>query len=394
MIRTEMFHKFGILKVIFIIYLPLTLFEFALVGRTGSFLKWFGFCIMGLYIFYAVNGIRNTQPIRINKQILVLGFWVLWNCFTYLWTRNPAIGGYYIQAIGNMLILVYIVSKLNWTQKELDLVQNAYIFGAVIFSLLMITNGDLYHGTGIRYTLYIGGHEIDPNNISGLLLPACIFCLQRILDKYHALFFGFCMVVIVFACVLGASRGGLLGIIVGFSVYYIVYVFSKGERKKARNTSLSVFVLLLGYWIIVNNADPVLLDRLNLANLTADQGSGRTELWKTGLQLFLQKPIWGWGIGSYGLMTGSGMHNQYLIALMESGLIGFVLFMTALWLYIKRLYNHKSALGLALIFGAMVIIFFVDAYQKKYFWNCILFSEIILSTFKNRTLEIFIGSNK
>jgi O-antigen ligase len=65
--------------------------------------------------------------------------------------------------------------------------------------------------------------------------------------------------------------------------------------------------------------------------------SGRSEMWPLGLSLFQEQPILGYGLGaSQGLIEanswlfvesqGSHFHNSYLTVLVETGIVGFLVF--------------------------------------------------------------------
>ena len=63
-----------------------------------------------------------------------------------------------------------------------------------------------------------------------------------------------------------------------------------------------------------------------------DQTSGRITLYINALEMFKQKPILGWGSGVFANLYGIGTHNIYLQLLAENGLIGFILFVTLLFI--------------------------------------------------------------
>jgi O-antigen ligase len=63
-----------------------------------------------------------------------------------------------------------------------------------------------------------------------------------------------------------------------------------------------------------------------------DISSGRLDLWHTGIDLWQQKPVGGWGFGSTHVLPGlkggldMSMHNAYISSLLELGVVGALLF--------------------------------------------------------------------
>jgi hypothetical protein len=68
--------------------------------------------------------------------------------------------------------------------------------------------------------------------------------------------------------------------------------------------------------------------------------TGRTEVWKRGIDQFLETPILGMGFNADRLVLGAHMHNSYLQALIQTGLLGAIPFSAAIiyaWILLWRL---------------------------------------------------------
>jgi len=105
--------------------------------------------------------------------------------------------------------------------------------------------------------------------------------------------------------------------------------------------------------------------------------SGREEVWRIGWQLFVERPIFGYGFGSSKLLLaqeswrfvrhqGLHFHSSYLMAMVETGIFGFVAFMVVIGSTVVRGIADgqrtralpreswpTAALPMAMVFGAM-----------------------------------------
>lgn len=75
--------------------------------------------------------------------------------------------------------------------------------------------------------------------------------------------------------------------------------------------------------------------------------SGRTAVWAEGLRLFKQSPLLGFGFHADRLLLGTHMHNAFLHALLQTGLLGTIPFVAALllaWGLLIRVLLRRSAL--------------------------------------------------
>jgi O-antigen ligase len=110
----------------------------------------------------------------------------------------------------------------------------------------------------------------------------------------------------------------------------------------------------MGY-IILN---PILVERL-IEPITSGGGSGlgkRQRLWALGINAWLEEPITGIGYGQFERIFGTdiGLHNTYLIYLVETGIVGLVLFASIVISPVIDSIKHYSKEPTAFIFAAYI----------------------------------------
>ena len=170
-------------------------------------------------------------------------------------------------------------------------------------------------------------------------------------------FIGAAAIVMAIAIFLTGSRGGLIGLIA--SLVTIAILTAYGRRRTSGNQSIAgispkmilaaggVFLIVtIGLVSFLGGADP-LMRSTGLTSGAGDFSSGRTEFWRTAIKIFLDHPVIGVGLDSFGVAysiydTSSGLfrveqaHNDYLQILADAGIIGFSCIAGFIFLFLKN----------------------------------------------------------
>jgi O-antigen ligase len=119
----------------------------------------------------------------------------------------------------------------------------------------------------------------------------------------------------------------------------------------------------------------------DLADDPMQASAGRTLLWQIAFDKWLHAPVFGAGWGAYRLSVGSATHNEFLMFLVDTGLVGFLLY-AFVWLQVLTLVRRvrKAGYGDAMLLAAfhsavvtaMIAIFFVNLHKAGLFMWSIL----------------------
>lgn len=224
-----------------------------------------------------------------------------------------------------------------------------------------------------------------------LCLPVAYYLMQRQSPTWVRVFCLGSTCLTLFAVMLGASRGGFLGLLT--ASLFIVW----RSRQRMRNLALVAAILIP--LSIISPQSPI--SRLLRPNhLDTRSVEARTSVWAAGMQMFIARPVTGIGLGNFKAMVamfaGFGLiddafadgtmahvaHNTYLEILAEMGIFGLLAFLFLLWSAVRTLEDiHRDAaatgpplldhcaLGLqAGILGFCVAAFFISAQFQKLFW--------------------------
>lgn len=140
------------------------------------------------------------------------------------------------------------------------------------------------------------------------------------------------------------SRGGLLAMLTvfGATVFHTRYRLI---------TTIVAAGILFGGWFLLPDQYKGRYATLVSDEDANDISTGRVEIWENGMRMFSEHPILGIGSGAFIAANSSGNygppidlnpHSIYVQLLAEVGLIGFVVWFTFLFSYMKLLFKHST----------------------------------------------------
>ena len=255
------------------------------------------------------------------------------------------------------------------------------VFGAcyAFFALAqeLTANGKIFWMISPRFGGSIYGSYVNHDHYAGLmemLVPIpFVVSMGHLLRGGKRVLVGSCAVLMASTIFLSGSRGGMLAFVLEM-VLFAVLTLGKRRSPRIALGLLAVCVLVLALLIFLGRGQ--VLGRLG------DLGPGiRLTITKDSLRMFSQRPVWGWGLGTFPTVYPSyrsfytnlfvnEAHNDYVQLLVETGLLGFSLmlwFLICLYRYglpTSRRWEFKwdGAVSLAALLGCTGILLhsFVD----------------------------------
>jgi O-antigen ligase len=255
------------------------------------------------------------------------------------------------------------------------------VFGAcyAFFALAqeLTANGKIFWFHSPQFGGSIYGSYVNHDHYAGLMemlvpLPFVV-SMGHLLRGGQRVLVAFCAVLMASTIFLSGSRGGMLAFVLEMVLFAALTL---GKRRSPRialgSTAVCVFILAL----------LIFLGKGQVLGRLGDLSPGiRLNITKDSLRMFSQRPIWGWGLGTFPTVYPSfrsfytnlfvnEAHNDYAQLLVETGLLGFALM---LW-FVISLYRHglptsrrwefkwDGAVSLAALLGCTGILFhsFVD----------------------------------
>ena len=302
------------------------------IGKLKSSIKLNGTeAIMAVIVFYITV---NNYEIKHGSFYYVITFWSIW-------------------------LMMVIGKSLNSWQDELYILVQIFTMFYAVMTITTFVSPTFY----FKFVLPLFDIEsqkqlikayqngfmagfTDHYSTNGMYLSIGLGVFaSKLLNNFKSFKNIVCTIIMLGALLLTGKRGPLL-----FSVIAIVFVyyFFKADKPKGRILKIislilvgAVALLIASIWI------PQLLNVVNRFFSESDSGdvtAGRGPLYALAYSLFLEKPIFGHGWGSYPSYYYENLgkymtvykyrhaHNIYLQLLCEVGIIGFVLYV-AFFLY-------------------------------------------------------------
>ena len=228
---------------------------------------------------------------------------------------------------------VIILVGAAHSDEEFEWLVSSIPFAVIIFGLVVVLGGGRY----VEGRVYASS-TYDPNDIALMAAVTIPFSLRLILRQgFGSRVLGIAGIGSALALVLrSGSRGGMLAV----SAVVLAHLFMF-RRSIPRRLKLALVGAIV---VAVALAPGVFMERLaSLGQVSGDYNvtasSGRIEIWKRGIGLFVNDPLTGVGLGQYRdaeaavgqalVAPGEGFaghtaHNSYLLAAAELGILGII----------------------------------------------------------------------
>jgi len=346
-------------------------------------------CLVYALGYFLLRASRNYLPryLATNQARWYLVFVVLiFTSFIRVRTLEMA---YYILGPASLMILCFILLTVVDSLKRLRWVLLATVGSIGFASLYVIREWVKNHGwvTGSRGEWVVG----DSNHfaVSAICaIPLAWYIAETLKSGWERWLCRACGLVAISAVVVGASRGGFLGLVAA------MLFLAARSRKPIRNLATAV-VLLIGFNFAYPRSS---LERLLHPDVN-DIGSevAHRASWEAGVNMVRAHPLSGVGFAGfrpemlkYAPDWYDGppymAHSAYVSVAAEMGIPGFVVFLVVLiatTISLERTYRMKAVprlikqAALALqgaLLGSSISIAFISAEHHEFLWLIIFMS--------------------
>jgi len=236
-----------------------------------------------------------------------------------------------------------------------------------------------------------------------ILAPLAINGFIRYKQKIFKIIMAIISFTSIFCLFLTGSRGGLVALFVGVVSLLHLNSGKISIRSLLKNFSLItvvvLFIAIVFYTLPKASRQGIEKNVVTRAqkgdDFKTDYTSGRFKIWKRCLDVFIQNPILGSGWNTIHYKVGKNSHNEYLLYLTTTGIIGFSLFVFLFYRLYQSAIKFRRASKtnihfydsyLAGLLSFMTAMVFVNIYNPYFF--LFIYSGLILKLGYLETIKI------
>jgi O-antigen ligase len=292
-----------------------------------------------------------------------------------------------LETLLQLLVLFWIASNLLRHPPVARSTLAAFALSTFLVAVLSLV--------GIGITVIPGTGRVsmfgeDPNTVAGMLSVGILAWIalgpeRTVAGSRLGRFWMIGCAVVGVAVIRTGSRGGLVALLAGILT---VSLAKRGRRPRGRNVAM---VLAIVAALVAG----VLASGTNVRRWTeafeTRSAAGREQIFPAAWTMFLERPVAGWGPGrnleelgarlNYSsIETGPSArdtHNGLLWILTETGLVGFIPFVAALWLCLRAAWRARAraygVMPFALVICILIVNMSITWQKRKFFWLVLAF---------------------
>ncbi len=345
--------------------------NFIVIPGVGVFSRVIGAVAVGLTIVVNVISGRFRRWHVFHVAALLF---VMWAAGVLLIVYNPVTMPNKFWTFVQLLVMVWMIWELAPSRSRLIGLLSAYVLGSYVSGLATIL---LYHRAGGEARRFAGGGG-DPNDLAMNLAAAIPMAWYLGMTHHRPMVRWACRAYIpvgLLSIGLTGSRGGMIATVVALLIVPLTMT-----RLSPGKLSLAIVLLAISGGLAVAYVPKTIVSRLSTTTTAVEDLSlgGRFRIWKAGIRVFVQRPMVGYGSGSFkvALLPELGnatqvAHNSYLSVLVEEGLVGFLLYLAmfvAVFLALMRLRGMERRFALVLLTTIVVAMIPLSWEDRKTVW--------------------------
>ncbi len=338
--------------------------------------------LLALCWIFEGNFKSKFEHIKSSKWMLSIFALIGLYALGMLWGDNHLNAEWQFQRLALLLVFPILatiaISQLTIKRSAMAFLVTAFISALVAlaininiisplgeyFSFISINNNSAF----IKYNYH--------NVILALASSLCLYILIEKQSKYRYLLLVF---LLIYALSIFTERGRAGQVIFNLSaLFYILYY-----NRKHLLRLVALMLLLFSFQYIIYKSTMVYKNRFDvMSNIIQNNGvvgEGKLEdiryvFVKESLSRVLEKPLLGYGTGSFGTIFKAEVksghyfdkhttpHNQYLYVWFELGVLGLILLLSIFYHQIKELFKKQDGIHRILLPLSFMFLMLVDSY--------------------------------
>jgi O-antigen ligase len=320
--------------------------------------------IQFIFLFLMTLYILKEGKLKITIHFYWMMTFILWALFTALFSYNATASMNDVINISLKFLSYTVLIMFIDNKKKYYFVLKAIAIAGLILCLrvFFLTPTDIWGSSRIGKDF-----GLNPNTIGMVLSYSAIAFTYLGIKCNKKLYFLF-IVPLAFIGLLTGSRKAFLMIIGG--IFLLLFLNIKKLKSKLLFIVTAILSVLVIYQIIMNipYLYEILGKRIDITNIINQQFTASTNtrllMIKEGWQLFAQRPIIGYGLENYRIISSfrTYSHNNYIELFVSTGLVGVLIYYSLpIWILVSSLIKKvKGNIEYNIIIVFFTIILIID----------------------------------
>jgi len=331
---------------LFVFAIPFEALDLPFMTGFLSLTKIAGLLLAASYFFYFNSVLKNTSFPGVPAAMWwFLGYFLI-AALTGFVTAESHLSQFSIGSLTRLqlVVLFWIISDLLRDTEISTITGIIFVGASIILSLAMLFNLFGIPVESVQETMTGFGNF---NTLGGVMAVAFVAAIGLLLKRMFRtvtpnILLALCLLPLLKVIVATGSRSAIATAVIGCLVY--VFSFARTRRKF---TAIAMLVIGLSASLYLAAHDLVLVEKWEKAYYDHEL-SGRTEIYPLAIEMFLERPVLGWGEDhsrELGRRTGHFIrdeHNLLLFLLLEVGLVGTLPFLVGIWLIVRRAWRARN----------------------------------------------------
>ena len=316
--------------------------------------------VIGIVMFLAVvvDVVLSGRVRETSAVFVILLVFVLWATASISWSFEPQLSIERSATYLQLFLMTWVMWQYLRTDRDVQRAMQAFVAGALIVAVVTIRDFRAINLAALVVTdLRVSAFGQNPNEAGLLLVVALPFALllQRSSSAgWLRIANGAYLVLGSVAAVLTASRGAVVALAVCGTM---MLMLMHSRRRSIRTLFWMLGVVTIAIGVAATLVPDIIWSRIGaiVSMLQRMDFNNRMENWLAGLSAFSQHPLVGVGAGAFEGATAHliavprSSHSTWLGVVVETGVIGAVLWFSAITFMVLRLWRAEDAVRRALL---------------------------------------------
>lgn len=354
--------------IIFTIYIFLSIYELWIGVFIGPVSRFYIIAYLGYLLV-------KMHSLKVDGVYASMLAWIVYSFMSTIWSQDIEEASISIYTMALMALLTLLLGQYRLSSKQILNILDVYLLvSASLVILGIFFSRPISENNETRNVLSLFGLASDPNN----LLALYSICFS--ISIYYALFLKRARIINYILALLSIyvifNTGSRSGIIIFFFLVSILLWY--GQKNKPIHNKVKIIIITVLLLFVIYLLMPVFLsdsvyDRImGRGDLAFMDSTGREERWSMALNEWLNGSIlFGLGLGSI------PAHSTFVTMLVALGVVGYTFFLIFIIGTVIKIIRQGNVLALLLFVSPMLQSFFIDAQNKRFFWNGIIFPYLL-----------------